>query len=54
VMPAPALLGKEASYWQSVHQAGQGIVLERQEAARKEKEAWQAKVCCMKLVMLPM
>ena len=54
VMPPPALLGQEASYWQSVHQAGQGIVLERQEAARKEKEAWQAKVCCMKLVMLPM
>ncbi|KAL0037130.1 hypothetical protein WJX79_001758 [Trebouxia sp. C0005] len=44
VMPAPALLCKEASYWQSVHQAGQGIMLERQEAARKEKEAWQAKV----------
>jgi len=54
VMPAPALLGKESSYWQSVHQAGQGVVLERQEAARKEKEAWQAKVCCMKLVMSPM
>ena len=43
VMPAPALLGKDPSYWQSVHQAGQGMVLERQEAARKEKEAWQAK-----------
>lgn len=43
VMPPPALLGKDASYWQSVHQAGQSMVLERQEAARKEKEAWQAK-----------
>ncbi len=54
-MPAPALLGKEASYWQSVHlQAGQGVMLQRQEAARKEKKAWQAKVCCMKLVILPM
>ena len=43
VMPAPALLGKDPEYWQSVHQAGQGLVLEKQEAARKEKEAWQAK-----------
>ena len=54
VMPAPALLGREASYWQSVHQAGQGIALERQEAARKEKEAWQAKVCRTELAMLTM
>lgn len=44
VMPAPALLGKDATYWQSVHQAGRGLMLERQEAASKEKEAWQAKV----------
>ena len=43
-MPAPALLGKDATYWQSVHQAGRGLMLERQEAASKEKEAWQAKV----------
>ena len=44
VMPAPALLGKDAAYWQSVHQAGQGLLKERQEAAKKEKDAWQAKV----------
>lgn len=43
-MPAPALLGKDAAYWQSVHQAGQGLLKERQEAAKKEKDAWQAKV----------
>lgn len=45
VMPAPALLGTDAAYWQSVHQAGQGLLKERQEAAKKEKDAWQAKVC---------
>lgn len=44
VMPAPALLGKDAAYWQSVHQAGQGLLKERQEAAKMEKDAWQAKV----------
>lgn len=44
MMPAPALLGKDAAYWQSVHQAGQGLLKERQEAAKKEKDAWQAKV----------
>lgn len=43
-MPAPALLGKDAAYWQSVHQAGQWLLKERQEAAKKEKDAWQAKV----------
>lgn len=43
-MPAPALLGKDAAYWQSVHQAGTGLLKERQEAAQKEKDAWQAKV----------
>ena len=43
-MPAPALLGRDPTYWQSVHQAGQGLLKERQEAAKKEKDAWQAKV----------
>ena len=43
-MPAPALLGKDTAYWQSVHQAGQGLLKERQEAVKKEKDAWQAKV----------
>lgn len=44
VMPAPALLGKDAAYWQSVHQAGQGLLQEQQQAAKMEKDAWQAKV----------
>ena len=52
VMPAPALLGKDATYWQSVHQAGQGALLERQEAARKEKEDWQAKASGISKAML--
>ena len=44
IMPAPGLFGKDAAYWQSVHQAGEGLEKEKQEAAKKEKEAWQAKV----------
>ena len=54
VMPAPALLGKEATYWQSVHQAGQGLMKERQEAVKKAKDAWQAKVTaiCLFAVVL--
>lgn len=35
VMPAPGLLGKDAAYWQSVHQAGQGLLKDWQEAAKK-------------------
>lgn len=44
IMPAPGLFGKDAAYWQSVHQVGEGLEKEKQEAAKKEKEAWQAKV----------
>ena len=43
-MPAPGLFGKDAAYWQSVHQTGEGLEKEKQAAAKAEKEAWQAKV----------
>lgn len=44
IMPAAGLFGKDGSYWQSVHQTGEGLEKERQEAAAKAKEAWQSKV----------
>lgn len=43
-MPAPGLFGRDAAYWQSVHQCGEGLEKEKQDAAKKAKEAWQAKV----------
>ncbi|KAK9808931.1 hypothetical protein WJX72_006568 [[Myrmecia] bisecta] len=44
IMPPPALLGHDPEFFKSMHLVGSGLEQEKEDARRKQEQAWQEKV----------